>query len=551
MTAADPGRTAPMIARLVTCAALAGAVGLASACSGADQTKAPDVAKLKLVDRTAKASGPVDKVTWLLAEEPESLDLDGRGGTDADTVMSNVCERLFQVQPDLSVKPQLAEKVEEPDPKTMVLTIRDGVTFHDGSKLTADDVVWSLKRHAKPGADESDEFDQVDTIEKTGPREVTVRFSKPNALFKLSMAGDGGIIQSQRVRAPQGKDYGTPGFDDGCTGPYQVERWRSGTDLTITRYDGYWDKDVEPLTKQVVFRWADENALVNSLATGEADGTYLGSPAAATPLTKNDQLTVAHGPTTEAFSLIPTDNGAMKDPQVRRALSLAVDRAGIVKSGFGGFAQPWRLPVGEGAWGYEEEAFKASYDELAGMPASPTAEDLDEAKKLVKDAGSPAEPIVIASDGDQARSVIANAVRDAAQKIGLKAEIKTVPPSKFGALFTDEKAREGIDVVPENWYISKNDPIGFYDNAVSGNENNWVKYSDKEYDRLVAKALETSDDAARAKLVVSIQEKFADDMVWVPLVQVPTTLVLSKKLSGAPASMSFLYYPWAVDVGKA
>ncbi|MBI0381991.1 ABC transporter substrate-binding protein, partial [Streptomyces albiflaviniger] len=145
--------------------------------------------------------------------------------------------------------------------------------------------------------------------------------------------------------------------------------------------------------------------------------------------------------------------------------------------------------------------------------------------------------------------VITNAVRGAAQKIGLKVTVKTIASSRYDEFFSDPKSRNGFDLIPVDWYISKADPAGFYDNGISGNANNWLGYSDKGYDALVGKAQQTIDDRERAKLVIDAQTKFADDAVWIPLVQVPSVMVLGDKYTGAPASMVSMYYPWAADLG--
>jgi peptide/nickel transport system substrate-binding protein len=535
------------VKKTIALAGLAGLAGLAAACGGPTATgNAPDPAKLTLVTQTGKATAPLQSATWMLGEEPGTLDLDIDGGTDNRTIMANVCERLLQTQPDMTVKPWLAEKIDQSDPTTMVLDLRADATFHDGSPVTADDVVWSLKRHAGDGMDESDEFEDVKSVAKTGERRVTITFEKPNALFEQALAGGAGIVLNREVVERLGKEYGTPESPDACSGPYQLKEWKSGSHITIERYAAYWNKDVKPLTAGVRFEWADDTALVNSLTTGAADGAYLSDTGPAVALQADKELTVAYGPTTRVYVLLPTDRGVLKDPRIRRALSLAVDRAGIAKSAFAGLARPWKVPVGAGAWSYEKQAFQTAYDQLQGAPESPR---LEEAKKLVQEAGAPQTPIVVATNGEQARTVIANAVVDAAKKIGLTAEIKTVPASEFGSFYTDKAMRAQVDLVPDDWYITKSDPIGFYDNGLTGSSNNWVGYSSPDYDKLVAGALAATDPAQRAKDVIELQRLFTADMVWISLVEVPNVVVLGGKVTGPPASQVHMGYPWAADLG--
>ncbi|WP_328336966.1 ABC transporter substrate-binding protein [Streptomyces violaceus] len=536
----------------VTCGLVVTGLLTAVGCSGADTATTGgspvDAARLKLTPTTPAAQGPVQKVNWLLEDEPDSLDLDSQGSSAGRVVLTNVCERLYQLQPDMTVKPFLAEKATMPDDKTLVLKVRSGVTFHDGSKLTADDVLWSLKRHADPDMEQSDEFTNVSAMTKTGADEITVRFKQPDALFTKALAGDAGIVWNKERVERAGEDFGTPGQGDACSGPYELTGWKSGDSITIRAYDGY--RGEQPLTKEVVFRWASDSALVNALKTGAADGAFAESPNTASALRDVKGLSQYYGPSTATLDLIPTERGGLKDPRVRRAVSLALDRAGIAKSGYGGLVQPWASPVGSGSWGYAKPEFAAAQKRLeAGAPASPDADDIAEAKKLVKEAGTPAAPIVIGTDASQGRTVVANALRAALQRIGLKGDVKTVPTTRFEEFYSDPQARAGIDVLVGDWYISKSDPMGFYDNGLSDSSNNWIGFKDAAYDEKVRQALSTLDDAGRAALAIDVQKRFTDAAVWIPVAQVPSVLVLSSELTGAPASQAYLYYPWAAGLG--
>ncbi|MFJ8487682.1 ABC transporter substrate-binding protein [Streptomyces sp. NPDC094038] len=532
---------------------IAGALALTAACSGADTGSSRragdiDVSKLKLTPTTAAAKGAVASVDWLLEDEPESLDLDTQGGSAGRTVLSNVCERLYQLQPDMSVQPSLVAKETRPDPKTLVLTLRDGVTFHDGSAMTADDVLYSLKRHARPEMEQSDEFTNVSGMTKTGDREITIAFKQPDALFTKALAGDAGLVYDREQVEKAGKDFGTPGQADACSGPHRLTGWKSGDSITLTRYDGYWGQ--KALTKKVTFRWAEDSAMVNALSTGAADGAYLDTVTSAAALKGSSGLTQYYGPSTATLALIPTERGGLADPDLRRALSLVLDRAGIARSGYGGLVEPWATPVGSGAWGYEKSVFEAAQKKLTGAPASPDAADLTAARKLVKQAESvPDTPIVIGTDSTQGRLVIANAVRAALTQLGLKAQIKTVPSATYGEFYGDKEARADIDVLVADWYISKSDPLGFYDNGMSDNSNNWVGFSSTAYDQEVEEALRTIDDTKRARLVVDVQRRFSEAAVWIPVAQMPTVLVMNDELTGPPASMAYLYSPWAAKLG--
>ena len=165
--------SASSLKRFTTGTALAAAgVLVAAGCGdGSSPAQSPVLDQIKLVNSTPAAAGQLDKAIWFMPKEPRSLDLDNdAANSQSDLILANVCERLLQLQPDLTLKPGLAEKYVWKDATTLVFTIRQGVTFHDGTPMTADDVLWSLDRHRADGAAESDEYVNVTGVSKTGVR---------------------------------------------------------------------------------------------------------------------------------------------------------------------------------------------------------------------------------------------------------------------------------------------------------------------------------------------------------------------------------------------
>ena len=522
-----------------------------SACNAAGPQAQSTPTDVSFGPTTTEAAGKIGSFTWMITQEPATFDLDVDSATAENTIMSNVCERLMQLQPDLTTTPHLAEKAEWTSDTTVVFTLRNDVKFHDGSPMTADDVLWSMQRHAAKGADESDEYANVTDMAKTGDNQITVTMKQRDAIFLQAMAGNGGIVLNRKVVEAQGANYGSPSAPDACSGPLKLDKWSAGSSITLTKAADYWDAENASMADTITFRWADDNAIVNALTSGEAQGAYLDSPATAGPLQKSDKVQIAQGPSTNVWSLIATERGALKDERIRQALSLALNRQGVAQAAFGGLAKPWKAPVGPGAWGYEEPTFSAAYEALAGAPAQPSNEDLDKAKKLVQEAGVPAEPIVVANSGDSIRNVISSALVEAAQKIGLKAEIVTIPRQQYGDFYSDASLRAQADLFSDEYYISKNDPVGFYKNGASTAKVNFVKFASDSYDNKVKEAQATTDDAARAKLAIDLEKQWTDAVVWIPVAHTPATIAMSKDISGAPSSASFLYYPWAADVGSS
>jgi len=527
------------------------ALALTSCSSGPDTTESdPSGIDAPFAAQTPAAQGPVDSVTWMLGGEPTTMDADIDATTPDDTVLANTCDRLMQVQPDLTLGPGIASNAEWVDDTHVELTIRQDAVFHDGSPVTTSDVLWSMQRHAAEGAAESDEYANVVSIEQTGDDKITVTTTRPDAIFLQAMAGDGGIVWNPRVIEAEGDNFGSPSSASACSGPYEIETWEPGSHLTIKKVDNHWNADVDALAGEVVFRWADESAIVNSLTTGEAQGAFLENAGAAVAFAGSPDVSVFQGPSTNAWVLEATDCGALADVNVRKALSLALDREGIATSAFSGLAEPWKTPVGAGAWGYEVESFEQGYDELEGAPAKPSDEDLAEAKRLVEESGAAGESLVVASNGSSTHNVISNALVAAAKSIGLDAEILVVPQSQYGDFYGDEELRNQADLWPDEYYISKNDPLGFYKNGKSDASVNFGILNDPEYDALVDEGYEATDDAERAAITLELQKRWVDNAVWIPVVATPSTLIMSNTVSGVPSSAAYLYYPWAADLGS-
>ncbi|MGP4017707.1 ABC transporter substrate-binding protein [Saccharopolyspora sp. 5N708] len=532
----------------------AGALGcatlvLVAGCGGGGVSPSQARENVRLVDSTPAATGPLDKATWFMPKEPATLDLDNdASGATTDTVMGNVCERLVQAQPDLTIKPGLAEKYEWTSPTTLVFTIRQGVRFHSGNVMTADDVVWSMNRHRADGANESDEFGNVSDIRQTGPTEVTVTLTQPDAVFVKALAGTGGVVFERKTVEAQGAAFGTPSGGDACTGPLELKSWESGRRIVLGKFADYWDKARVSKTGELTIRWADDDAVVNSLLTGEADGAYLENIASAARLANGPNTTVSQGPDTRVWNSMVTERGALTDVRLRKALSLALDRDGVSRAALAGFGLPATEPVGQGAWGYQADKFRAASEQLAaGAPAKPTAQNIEAAKKLVAEVGN-TQQIVVASDGTTVRDVIANAIVDAAKTIGLDARIIQIPPQQYGDYYSDPEFRKQADLFTDDYFISKNDPVGFYKNGASDSSVNWV-LNDPQYDALVLQARAELDDAKRADLAIDLGQRWAEAMPWLSVVQSPTTVVLANDVTGVPASGGFRNYSWAADLG--
>ena len=499
-----------------------------------------------LVTTTPPGSGELDTLAWNLPYEPLSIDAMRSFNYAENTVIANMCESLLRLTPDLRIKPGLAERVDKPDQLTQVYTLRSDVSFWDGNPMTAADVAYSLNRQLNPdnGSYFAGYYAKVDSIEATGPRQVTVRFSEPDALFEQAMATAAGAISAQAFTERAGEAFGTPQTGVMCTGPFKFDSWQPGRDLALVRNDGYWDASLRPHAERIEFSFiADESTAVNALRSGEVDGQFFYlPPAGLIQLQKDDGLTLNYGKSLVYYALIAAnDSGPLADVRVRQALSAIVDRSAIASVVLQGAALPAPTLAGPDYWGYAKDAFAAAYANHDTKP------DPERAKQLLAEANIH-EPIVIGIQGSSAvHEQTANVMQAAARELGLDIRTKVIPVEQFGNLYNDATAREGLDGFFTTWYGNVPDPLEAYSMFIDGGTNNYGGYT--AVSDQVNQAVATLDPAERAKRVIAIQDQVSKDVPWTPLVSLPTILVQNARVSGATASIAYLYYPWAATVG--
>ncbi|MFG2334368.1 ABC transporter substrate-binding protein [Streptomyces sp. NPDC048604] len=534
----------------VACAA-ALAVSL-TACSGATKPQAAAAgAGDDVVPTSPAAKGPLDSFTWSLYAEPYTLDYALAYDYPPNTVLANVCEQLLRVTPDLRIEPGLAVKWAQPDPRTLVYTLRPGVTFHDGGTMTADDVVASLERQRDPatGSPWGSAFKNVTAIDRTGPLEVTIRLGKPDVLFHELLAASPGTVVGAASLAKAGKDYGTPKGKLNCTGPFALDTWAQGDSITLKKHTAYWDKKLAAKSNRVKFTFVEDAAArSNAFLSGTADGGYMVPSSSLAQLRASGKGTVWFGPNTAAANLAVLDfHGTLADLRVRKALSLALDRKNIVKAAAGGVGTPAKAPAARGAWALAPEKTAALYDTLPEP-----AYDLAQAKKLVEEAGATGRTVTLATSSLAPEiSVVANAVQAAGRQIGLDVKLKPVSPDAYSSIFVDPAARKGLDLVITNGYDNTPDPLEFYQYLRTGDFGNYGNWSNPDFDAAFDRANAEPDAGRRAVLTATLQRLALDELPVIPVYEAPYSVFLGKRITGAPTGIAQLYYPWAATIGAA
>ena len=532
------------VAAALTLTACAG--GGAGGAAGA-QGGGLDVDLSNLATTTEPGTQPVDVVNWNLPYEPLSIDPWFSFNYAENTVIANMCESLMRMNPDLSTSPGLAESVATPDDTTYVYTLRDGVTFWDGTPLTPADVVYSLGRQVGPETPSyyNEYFLSVESVEQTGDREVTVKLKQPDALFEQAMSVAAGAIVQKAAAEAAGEQFGTPQGGMQCTGPFALDAWKAGKSIDLVKNENYWDAELAPKVEKLSFSFiADESTAINALRSGDVDGQFFYLPPTGLgQLESSDAVTTTYGKSFVFWTLASaTEEGPLSDPRVREALLQSIDRQAVADVVFQGAAIAAPTLAGPDYWGDRADIFEPAWSEFSAKS------DPAKAKELLGEVGDLSKPITIAIQGSSAvHEQTANLLQAAGQAVGLTIETKVVPVEQYGNLYFDPEARKGIDAFFTTWYGNVTDPLDVYQVFTEGGMSNFGNYT--EVSDLISQARAELDPTARAELTNEIQAKVTEDLPWMPLNYMPTILVQNDRISGATASVAYLYYPWAATIG--
>ena len=498
----------------------------------------------------AGGGGEVEKMTWAINGDAVAMDYALAYDFNTNSAMTNVTEPLLRVDPEGQLQPNLALSWEQVDPLTLTIKLRTGVKFHDGSEMTADDVAFSLNRHRDPdvGSYLATFHERVKDCQATGSDEVTVTFTKPDAIFPYAMGTMAGAVASKAFIEANGDKVGTPAVGIVGTGPYKFTSWTKGQEIVLDRFDDYWNTERARKVKQFVVKVIlDEATIVSALQTGEIDGVFgtALSGKSVQSLTGVDTVKVYRAPSFQVHYLaVNTGMPPFDDQRVRQALSMAIDKQGLLESVWGGIGQaPIKSPATPAMWTYEKDTFKQAYDALPSYDL-----DIEKAKSLVEAAGATGAKgnILVALPFDEEQAV---AIQAAAKEIGLDlSPDKVEATDKIAQEFSGKESRE-YSLSTTQWGSDIPDPAGnllipFYSKNVVTNNS---AYQNPEVDKLLEQQREETDPAARAKLLTEAQAMIVPDQPWIVYYSPDSVMVLNTRLGGYQIRPLTYWDPFAAD----
>jgi len=274
-----------------------------------------------------------------LQQEPTSLDPTTDATASIETLMTaNVYEQLTLVQEDGETVPQLAESWDiSEDGLTYVFTLREGVTFHDGSALDAETVKFSFDRAM--GEDSANPasaiFEPIESVTVIDPLTVEIVLSRPDAFFLFNMAsGKASIMHPDAIETNASEPMGS--------GPFRFASWNRGDRLVLEKYEDHRDAD-DVSMERVTFRFMADPAAATAALMAEEIDAFPGFPAPELlPQFEADPRFSVNVGTTEGEVILAFNNSRdpFTDIRVRRALSHLIDRQAIIDGAMYGQATP-------------------------------------------------------------------------------------------------------------------------------------------------------------------------------------------------------------------
>jgi peptide/nickel transport system substrate-binding protein len=541
-------RIGAITAAVAACALLAAACGRSAGSAGSSTSG--NISPTKgLVTSTPAGTKTVPSMVWAVYRDVNSLDPIFAFDYPENTADSLMCESLLRQAPNGALQPGLAS-VADPSPTTMVFTLRPGVKFWDGHPVTPADVVYSLDRNTDPklGGFYPLVFNRVKSIAATGSNQVTITLKQPDYWLQGELASMPGIIIEKAFAQKQGKNYGTPAGSIMCTGAYMFKSWNPGVGVVAVRNPHYWNSSVHPLVDQITIKGVpDVSSFTSGMLTGGIQGSYSFGLSTLNQLKNSSAVKVYQGPgwSTDAF-IVSSFKGVLGSLKVRQALSLALNRQGIVNSVYRGAALMPRWLSNPGTFGYGKSVFTAAYD------SSPVlTQNITEAKKLVQQAGATGKTFTIGTSSQLANiAAVTGDYQAAAQAIGLKVVLKSVSAQNYINFFIDPKARAGIDGFLTVNYGDYADPAALLSTLVlPGGSQNYTNFNNPKITADLEQARSTANLNKRAALVAGAEKLTMQQLPWIPNVQPTSLLLLGKGLTGAVASFAYMFAPWADGLG--
>lgn len=516
-----------------------------TACATTTQTTTPTAAPVTTASGattpaetaapTSANSGRTD-LKYIISYEPTALNPGGgTRGVDMTMCINLYDTLIFETPGDRTTFiPGLAtEWAFNETGDALVLKIRDGVKFHDGTPMTCEDVIFSLQYDlAQPP--NSSAAATIKDYKITGDNEVTIYLNYPYKPIVAFLATPNMSIISQAFYEKCEKDGTNFQRVENGTGPYILTDWQAGVSLTMKANEDWWDGDLA--IKDVTFEVAqDSTTAALMIENGQADAYF--SPAAS-DVQRLDDLDTVTNEWALSYStymlFFNTSKAPFNDPAVREALTYGIDRQAVLQGGMSNIGIPQPFPVSPGFFGYQEDFVVNEYN-------------LETAKQKLAEAGYPegSLSITMRTSSDSWYKNPAQVVQAQLQDMGINCELEIMENAAFQS---EVLTNHDFEIAYYNSYAFVNDAdVQLWEYYNSKGSRNFSGVNSPEIDELLLTARQSLDDQERLDCYNQIAELNRTNNWYIYILTSCNNMVHSADLKGIYGMNNGVYklYTWS------
>lgn len=454
-----------------------------------------------------------------IQDDPDVLDPHRSRTYSGRLVYTALCDKLVDISPQLEYVPQLATAWHwSDDGKTLTMTLREGVTFHDGETFDAAAVKFNLDRaRTLPDSLRKSELASIDSVEVVDAKTVAIKVKQPDATLISQLSDRAGMMLAPK--APTADVAAKPV----CSGPYKFVQRVQQDRIVLERFDNYWNKQAYHFDKVIFLPIPDTSVRLANLRSGDLDIIERVAPTDVKTAKADSALQVFNTPGLGYMQLIYNiGNGDRantplgQDKRVRQAFELALDRDAINQVVFEGLYAPSAQPFPTSSPYYDKS-----------LPIPPR--DVAQSKKLLAEAGV---KLPLNVDLKVANNPIAQQVGQIIQAMAEEAGFKVNLVATEYATLLSEQAAGNFQIGMSAW-SGRPDPDGDIHQFVTckGAQNDG-RFCDPKLDELLDKARTVNDQAQRQALYAQALRLLATDVPTSYLYFDPRIIAMRSTLTG-------------------
>src|SRR5262249_28881107 len=414
----------------------------------------------------------------------------------------------------------LAESWQQPDPKTVVFKLRQGVKFHDGTDFNAEAARFNFNRmKTEPKSVRKGEVASIDTVDVVDAYTIKLNLKRPDAALLATLTDRAGMMVSPKTAQERGAELERNAKGAG-TGPFEFVEWVKDDHILVKRNESYWNKSGGPYLDRIRYRpIPDDTVKLQSLQTGEIDVMDYVQPRDVAAVKADKNVVVVDVPSLADFAYqLNHTKPPFQTKALRQAVAYSLDLEQIVKGVWLNVGVPANGPIPPTSWAYDRSI-------------APIKRDLTRAKAKLAEGGQPnGFTFTMTTNNIPINVQEAEVIQAQLREAGITMKIKLVDSA---TLLSDGNGKN-FEMISYQW-SGRPDPDGntyqFY-KTTQGTSLNWSGISNPQIDALLDRSREVSSQAERKKLFSDLTKILQDELPMVFIVHPIEPKAFSPKVQG-------------------